>query len=117
MAQILVQDTPAPLLKKLAADAKRRKISVSDAAVEVLAAEFQIAFIGTGNFSPPSRSTLKLTMPDELHRRIKVSAAELHGVTMRGLILDALAQHYGTRKQSTRRRPRGSVSTQGGITA
>lgn len=114
MEQIIVQNVPSNVLQRLTADAKKRDVSINDAVVGILAKQYGVARESTGaTFGGPlKRTTLILAMPDELHRSIKVDAATRgKGVTMRGLILQALARHYKVPVQSPQRRPRGTAAT------
>lgn len=110
---ILVQDVPNTVLARLTADARRRDVSLNDAAVTILAARYGIEKepSGAGFTAPLTRPTLLLSMPDELHRRIKMDAAGKRGATMRGLIVQTIARHYGVPVQSPQRRPRGTAAT------
>lgn len=108
---LIVQDVPATVLRKLVRDAEKRDVSLVEAAVGILADRYGIERepTGAGFRGVPIRSTLLLSMPDELHRRLKVDAAGRKGVTMRGIIIAALAAHYNVRADA-HRRPRGTAT-------
>ena len=109
---IIVQDVPAPVLRKLVADARSRDVSLVEAAVGILAGCYGVERepTGVGFRGEPTRATLLLSMPDDLHMALKVDAAGRKGVTMRGLIIDALAAHYDVEGGEAQRRPRGTAA-------
>lgn len=109
---LLVQDVPPRVLARLTADARRRGVSINDATVQILADSYGVAREPTGGkFKHPlTRPTLLLTLPDELHRRIKMDAAARKGVSMRGLIIQKVAEHYKIAVASPARRPRGTTT-------
>lgn len=108
--ELIVQDVPERVIARLTADARKRDVSVNDAAVGVLADRYAVQREPTGaKFTKPlTRPTLLLDMPDALHRKIKMAAAGTKGATMRGLIIQALAQHYKVAVPPPARRPRTS---------
>lgn len=105
--EIIVQAVPATLREAIAADAEGRNVSLNEAAVSVLADRFGVAREPSGvPFTGASvKETMLLSVPDELRRRIRLEAAA-QGVTMRGTVLKALAQHYGISGVDAHRRPR-----------
>jgi predicted HicB family RNase H-like nuclease len=105
---LIVHDVPDRVLARLQADAKRRDVSVNEAVTSVLAGRYRAEHEPSGVKwqGPLTRTTLLLSMSDDLHRRIKVDAAGRKGVSMRGLIISALAEHYKIPAQSPQRRPR-----------
>lgn len=111
MVDLIVYDVPDPVMRKLTADAKRRNVSVNDAAVTVVAAGVGIDRAATGSpfRQPPSTSTLKLSMPEDVRRQLKMDAAASDD-TMRGLVIHYLARHYGLRATQTGRRARGTAT-------
>lgn len=112
MVDLIVSDVPEPVLARLAHDAENRDVSLNDAAVEILSAARRMAHEPSGaRFrSAPSTGRLLLALPDDLHRRIKMDAAARPGVTMRGLVIEALANHYGVPVPAPQRRPRGTAT-------
>lgn len=109
---LIVQDVPQSVLRKLVTDAKRRDVSLVEAAVGILADQYGVTRepTGVGFRGEPTRATLLLAMPDDLHLAIKMAAARQKGVTMRGLIIDALAAHYGVKAAASQRRARGTAT-------
>jgi hypothetical protein len=110
--ELMVQDVPARVLDKLTDDARKRDVSINDAAVSILADIYGIDREPTGaKFKQPLvRPTLLLDLPEDLHRAVKMGAAATKGATMRGLIVAALATHYKVAAPSTQRRRRGTVT-------
>lgn len=105
---ILVHDIPERLLRRVTRDAKRRDVSINEAVASAVAAAYQFPREPSGSrFRGPTttRTTILLTLPDELHRTVKVKAAT-EGATMRGLILAALAGRYGMKVETPERRKR-----------
>lgn len=109
---LIVQDVPPKVLGKLVAEARRRDVSTHEVAVSILADRYGIEREPTAaKFrQPPARSTLLLSLPDELHQRIKLDAAALKGATMRGIIIEVFAAHYRISVPSPARRKRGTVT-------
>jgi predicted HicB family RNase H-like nuclease len=106
--ELIVQDVPDRVLARLQADAKRRDVSINEAVTGILAGHYGVQHEPSGvKWSGPlTRTTLLLSMSDDLHRRIKIDAAGRKGVSMRGLIVQTLASHYKIPAQSAARRPR-----------
>jgi predicted HicB family RNase H-like nuclease len=106
--ELIVQDVPDRVLARLQADAKRRDVSINEAVTGILASHYGVQHEPSGvKWSGPlTRTTLLLSMSDDLHRRIKIDAAGRKGVSMRGLIVQTLASHYKIPAQSPQRRPR-----------
>jgi hypothetical protein len=116
MTELTVQDLPAVVLRKIVSDAKKRGISLNDTVVGILADTYGIEREPTSTrfTGAPIRTSILLTMPEALHRAIKMDAAGQKGVTMRGLIIAALANHYGVKEPSNKRRARGTTTATGG---
>jgi len=104
---IIVEDVPATVLDRLTEDARSRNVSVNETAVAILAKKYDVPRVPShAKFEgKQTRQTILVSMPDELHRTLKVAAAAEQGSTMRGLIIQALAENYRLRV-SAQRRPR-----------
>lgn len=108
---LIVYDVPGTVMRKLTGDARRRNVSVNDAAVAIIASSLGIDRDATGApfRQPPSTSTLKLNMPEVVRRQLKMDAAA-NDDTMRGLAIHYLATHYKLNAPSARRRARGTAT-------
>lgn len=109
---LIVYDVPGTVMRKLTGDARRRNVSVNDAAVAIVSAALDIERDATGApfRQPPTTQTLKLNMPERVRRQLKMDAAA-NGDTMRGLVIHYLATHYNLNAPSARRRARGTATT------
>lgn len=111
LVEVNLQDVPAAIRRKVAAEAKRNDMSVSYVVAKAVG-------MSTGNDLEPPRgkysggathATMVVSLPEPLRRVLRMEAAR-KGATIRGLILAALAERYalppidpGRRARNTRR--------------
>jgi hypothetical protein len=103
---MLVHDVPKPIADALNADAQAQGISINAAAVTILAGHYGVVFAPSN--APYTRGlllNLSIRGGDTLHRRIHIDAAK-RGGTLRGVVLERLALHYGLEPEPIGRRPR-----------
>lgn len=107
MPNLIVSDVPLHVREALARDAAQRNVSLNDAAVGILADAYGTRREPTGApfRQEPQTASLLLSMPAALHRKVKIAAAA-KSATMRGIVIVALAEHYGVPAPSAARRPR-----------
>lgn len=108
--EIVVQDIPEQLRDRLVLDAQERDVSINEAAVSILADKYGVE---RDPSTRPHRgggvsSQLLLAMPVELRTAIRVHAAET-GLTMRGVVMQALCEVYGLEAEGIERRPRSAA--------
>jgi hypothetical protein len=108
MVDLNVDHVPRQLTRRLASDARRRNVSINEAVVGVLAEHYRVTRDPTGApfRGAPKGTTLLITLPDDLHRAVKMDAAATPRGTMRGLVISVLCRHYGINPPSPLRRPR-----------
>lgn len=101
--EVLVFDVPPALRKKMVALAKKRNVTVNEVAVSILADAYGVEREPSSRpFSPhDGGAAMGIRMPVELRERIREDE-----VTMRGLILQKLATHFGVAVPPLGRRPR-----------
>lgn len=105
-----MRDAPADVVGAVLADAQANNVTFQEAAVRVLAARFKVRRVASDRqFVSGTRggSELHLEVPVDLRRKIRQEAARVDGNTMRGVVLAALADHYGLGSVASGRRPRG----------
>jgi predicted HicB family RNase H-like nuclease len=104
---IIANDVPANIRRALVRAAKAEGVSVNEIAVRALADAYGVERQPkNGRFvAPSSTARMLFTVPDELRQQLRLRAA-VNGVTMRGLVLKALAERFGLPFDSAERRPR-----------
>lgn len=103
---ILVYDIPDDIREVLVADAQKQNVSLNEVVVQILAARFKVKVAPTGApFTDGEAEKLSVRAGPKLHMKIDVERAKRSG-TMRGIVLEALALHYGLEPQPVGRRPR-----------
>lgn len=97
----------ADIRDALVADAREQNISINEAAVKILAEHYEVAYAPSGVPFVAERQSRNLAIRGgaTLHRRIHVDAAKRSG-TLRGVVLERLALHYGLEPEPIGRRPR-----------
>jgi myo-inositol-1-phosphate synthase len=93
---------PPGIKEHLAAEASRRRASLNDVAVGLLAASFGVAFEQSGRTGRPSGRgrSLLLRMPVQLKERLQERAAQRRR-TLNELIVETLAERLGLRGEET----------------
>lgn len=103
---ILNEEIPEDLRVKIQEDAEENNVTLNAVAVWRLAYAFNVdPPAARGRYRPSQSARFKLRVPEKLHRKMRVTAAR-HGMTIRGLALSVLAEHYNTEPISSTRRPR-----------
>ena len=96
---ILVHDVPDEIRKALIADAKKRDLSINEVAVTILADRFRVkreakVVDGRSAFGASDGLNLTIRAGAAIHQKVAVEAAKRQG-TLRGVVLETLAIHYG----------------------
>lgn len=108
-SDLLIDGVPTRTRRALQSTAREQKVGINDVAVAILCARYQLDCEPTAPRYYPGRNSQKLYLriPVEVHRRLRVEAAS-NGWTQGGLVLAALAEHYGlpVRPASRRRKLR-----------
>jgi hypothetical protein len=109
---LLVYDVPTEIREALVADAYARNVSINEAAVSILAAHYKVKHIPSGvAFTADSGGkNLSIRGGAKLHRKIDIDRARRGGGTLRGIVLERLALHYGLEPPPIGRRPRGTTT-------
>lgn len=105
MKLILNEELSTDLREALDRDAESDGITTNDAAVRILAREFGTPWQASGFPYRQVASRFKLRVPEDLHWKIRMEAANT-SATIRGVVLNVLAEHYGTESTSPYRRLR-----------
>jgi hypothetical protein len=109
MPEINLQDVPAGLRRRLAAEARREKLGISTLINRVLATEFGVpegriregTYKGGGHTS----STLVVTVSDDVRAELRRRGPG-NGGTIRGVVLQVLSLRYGIKPPANDRRRR-----------
>jgi len=106
---LLVFDVPGSIRDGLVADAREQNKSVNDTAIGILAARYRVKHTSSGvpfTLSDNGSHNLSLRGGAKLHRTLDIERAKRSG-TLRGLVLETLALHYGLEPpESIGRRPK-----------
>lgn len=103
----MVADMPVDIRKALVSDAQTQDIPVSEAAARILCDTFKVKHVPPANglrghkgnpvrFSPVSDTNPNIVIRGgaSLHRKMDIARAK-RGGTLRGIVLESLAKHYG----------------------
>lgn len=103
---LLVYDVPPKIRKALVSDAKKRNISINDCALSILCDEFDLEWEPSGkSFTHGGGKDLSIRGGALLHQQIDIERANRGGGTLRGVVLERLALHYGLKPEPIGRRP------------
>ena len=103
---IFQDDLTDDLREALEADAREKDITMNDAAGRVLAKRYELVWTDTGaSFSSVSTLPFRLRVPEDIWLKARLDSIA-RGGTLRGVVLNALHQHYGLGTSDVRRRPR-----------
>lgn len=105
-ALILNEVLPLELRARLEEDAKNQDVTLNDVAGEILAKHFGVPWEYSGKFYRPMADQFKLRVPEELHLKLRMSAALDKGTVVRGIVLSVLTGHYDLDAIAPTRRPR-----------
>lgn len=106
---IHVHQMPEETRRALIADAQEQGVSINEVASVILAETFKTKHVPSGRGFRPGdydSQNMSLRVGAVLHRRIALEAAK-RGGTLRGIVLEALATHYGLEPVSVKRLPKG----------
>jgi uncharacterized protein YcfJ len=108
---MLVRDMPEPLRKAVRKDAVKSGLSFGYVVGKILGDEFgvevgeQARTLAKAHIGGLSKN-VTIRVPAELRTRIRVRAASLPNGTVRGVVIEAVAQHYGKKSEPPTRRKR-----------
>lgn len=105
MILILNEVLPEDLRSEIERDAQERGVSMNDTAGLILSERYGLKWVEETSPYRPMADRFKIRVTDDLHRAIRMDAAEDQG-TVRGIVLSLLASHYGLPEISPHRRPR-----------
>lgn len=105
---LLVYDVPPEIRQALVTDAEVRNVSINEAAVSILAEHYNVKYVPTGVpfTGDDGGKNLSIRGGAKLHRKIDIDRARRGGGTLRGIVLERLALHYGLEPPPIGRRPR-----------
>lgn len=102
---ILNEVVSVELRAALEEEAKRLNLGLNEVALRKLSRRFRVRHDPSSATYRESAERLRLKVPEELHRTLHRVAARDH-ITVRGLVINALAESYGLATIDPRRRPR-----------
>lgn len=105
---IIVPDVPYRVRQKISSQARRQNISRQEEVARILAAAYGIdrePREGTRFVPQNGSATMKVEVPAEVRQALRERAA-VNGATIRGLVIAALAEHYGLPVPDPGRRPK-----------
>lgn len=102
---IFNEELPPDLREALEDDARAQGITINDAANRILSDHYGVEWSGSGFPYREIASRFKLRVSTALHQKIRMDAAS-RLVTIRGIVLSILAEHYGAEAIDPGRRPR-----------
>jgi hypothetical protein len=111
---LLVYDVPEEIRNRVVADAYQQNTSINEIAVAILANHYKVKFIPTGApfTSENGGKNLSIRGGAKLHRKIDMERARRGGGTLRGIVLERLALHYGLEPPPIGRRPKQTKGTE-----
>lgn len=112
---LLVYDVPEEIRGALVADAAEQNVSINECAVSILASHYKVKHRPSGvPFTTESGGrNISIRGGAKLHRKIDIDRARRGGGTLRGIVLERLALHYGLDAPPIGRRPRRTTSEGG----
>lgn len=105
-ALILNEVLPDELRAALDREAAEENVTLNDVAGSILSEHFGIAWEISGKPYRVMASQFKLRVPEELHLKLRMTAALDKGTVVRGIVISVLSNHYGLETVSPTRRPR-----------
>lgn len=99
------EELPPDLRQVLEDDAQARGITINDAANRILSDHYEVEWEGSGFPYREIASRFKMRVSTPLHQKLRMDAAS-RLVTIRGIVLSILADHYGITAIDPGRRPR-----------
>ncbi len=105
---ILYEALPDALLTAIDEDAKSQDISPYDVVRQILSDRYRLLTFGSTSSYRPAGVRFKLRVDPKLRKKIDMEAARTNG-TIRGVVLSALASHYGLAPIDSGRRPRSTA--------
>jgi predicted HicB family RNase H-like nuclease len=102
---VLNEVLPTKLRRALEREAKKENVTLNDMACAILCWHYGLNCDLTGPPYRKSAERFRLKAPEQLRHALAIDAAESQG-TIRGLVLNILASHYGLAPIGTGRRPR-----------
>lgn len=106
---IFNEELPPDLREALEEDARNRGFTVNDAANRILSEHYEVEWESSGFPYREIASRFKMRVPTALHQKIRMDAAS-RLVTIRGIVLSILADHYHVTAIDPGRRPRKEVA-------
>ena len=107
---LLVYEVPDEIRLALVKDASEQDVSINECAVAILASYFKVKHQPSGvPFALADGNggrNLSIRGGAKLHRKIDIERARRGGGTLRGIVLERLALHYGLTPEPIGRRPR-----------
>lgn len=105
-ALILNEVLPPELRRHLEETAQSQDITLNDAAGAIVAKHFGLAWRYTGKSYRPMAEQFKLRVPEDLHAKLRMTAALDKRTVVRGIVISVLSDHYGLGSIPPTRRPR-----------
>lgn len=102
---IFNEELPPDLGQALREDALARSITINDAANRILSEHYGVEWESSGFPYREIAPRFKMRVSTPLHQKIRMDAAS-RLVTIRGIVLNVLADHYGVTAIDPGRRPR-----------
>lgn len=109
---ILLYDIPPAIREALIGDARQQNISINDCALSILTADYKLKWEPSAKpFVEPSGSrNIAIRGGAKLHRKVDIERAQ-RGGTLRGVVLEHLAIHYGIEPEPIGRRASRAATT------
>lgn len=97
---------PAEVRERLDSEAQNQNIALYDVAGAIVAKHFGLDWEPSGKRYFPMAPQFKLRVPEDLHVKLRMSAALDRRTTIRGIVVNILAAHYDLETYAPTRRPR-----------
>lgn len=105
-ALILNETLPPELRASLETDAQNQDVTLNDVAGAILAKHFGLEWAYSGKSYRPMALQFKLRVNEELHLKLRMTAALDKSTVVRGIVISVLADHYNLGSYSAARRQR-----------
>lgn len=105
-ALILNEVLPPAVRAALEVEAQNEDVTLNDIAGSILSEHFGLPWEASGKKYRPMAEQFKLRVPEDLHAKLRMTAALDKRTVVRGIVINVLSNHFGLEAIPPTRRPR-----------